>query len=150
MTLEEPIPLPNDFRFNPNPNKWQPTKKLISRTGYFLCINEDGLVYSSIEHVDCNALLQFETVDTGIVTIKGVQSGRYLAFNSKGVLCGVPTKDESCSFHERMKSLYTLYKSEKYSKKKWFLAISKRGRIKNGRKSRTRKKHSQFLPIKDM
>lgn len=142
--------LPTDFEFQPEPQPgWELVKKLFSRTGYHLCIGEGGDVYSTNSETDKYANLELKPIDTGIVCIRGVKSGLYLGFDEKGRLIGMKSMEEACLFHERMiPSYYNVYQCKKYEKKKWYIAISKRGRVKNGKRSKARKKHSHFLPRK--
>uniref|UniRef100_A0A8D2QCH6 Fibroblast growth factor n=1 Tax=Zonotrichia albicollis TaxID=44394 RepID=A0A8D2QCH6_ZONAL len=81
-------------------------------------------------------ILEITAVDVGIVAIKGLFSGRYLAMNKRGRLYASVSFTE-CEFVERIHELgYNTYASRLY----------RTGRPRRGFKTRRTQKSSLFLP----
>ncbi|XP_064608033.1 fibroblast growth factor 9-like [Liolophura sinensis] len=129
------------------PTFWGPRKRLCSRTGFNLCIAPTGKVYGTYKESDKNANLVLESASPGIVSIRGEESNLYLGFNNKGRLVGMAALGEECLFEERiLPIMYSVYLSHKYADKHWYIAINRRGKARNGKRTRLEKKSSHFLP----
>ncbi|KFP24199.1 Fibroblast growth factor 3, partial [Colius striatus] len=106
-------------------------------------------------------ILEITAVDVGIVAIKGLFSGRYLAMNKRGRLYASENYNAECEFVERIHELgYNTYASHLYrtvpnrgaTKRKasaerlWYVSINGKGRPRRGFKTRRTQKSSLFLP----
>ncbi|KFQ22307.1 Fibroblast growth factor 3, partial [Mesitornis unicolor] len=106
-------------------------------------------------------ILEITAVDVGIVAIKGLFSGRYLAMNKRGRLYASENYNAECEFVERIHELgYNTYASRLYqtvpnrpgTKRKasaerlWYVSINGKGRPRRGFKTRRTQKSSLFLP----
>uniref|UniRef100_A0A8C0FUF8 Fibroblast growth factor n=1 Tax=Bubo bubo TaxID=30461 RepID=A0A8C0FUF8_BUBBB len=109
----------------------------------------------------CRGILEITAVDVGIVAIKGLFSGRYLAMNKRGRLYASENYNAECEFVERIHELgYNTYASRLYrtvpsragTKRKasaerlWYVSINGKGRPRRGFKTRRTQKSSLFLP----
>ncbi|KRZ66526.1 Fibroblast growth factor 20, partial [Trichinella papuae] len=132
--------------------------KLYCRTGFHLLINSDGKVNGTHQDHNRFGVLEFLSVAFGLVSIKGKESNRYLCMNSRGRLygsfyfCKIFTVNHSteCIFMEKMlENYYNTYTSCRYSRRrrKWFVALNKRGRPRRGNRSRNKQKYAQFLVL---
>ncbi|RXN16940.1 fibroblast growth factor 3 [Labeo rohita] len=112
-------------------------------------------------------ILEITAVDVGVVAIKGLFSGRYLAMNEKGRLYASEVFNRECEFLERIHELgYNTYASRHHattqppptgsgagggkrrasSKRQWYVSINGKGRPRRGFKTRSTDKASLFLP----
>uniref|UniRef100_G1NC40 Fibroblast growth factor n=1 Tax=Meleagris gallopavo TaxID=9103 RepID=G1NC40_MELGA len=84
-------------------------------------------------------ILEITAVDVGIVAIKGLFSGRYLAMNKRGRLyASLSYSIEDCSFEEEIRpDGYNVYKSKKYG-----ISVSL-----SSAKQRQQFKGKDFLPL---
>uniref|UniRef100_A0A5S6QJ14 Fibroblast growth factor n=1 Tax=Trichuris muris TaxID=70415 RepID=A0A5S6QJ14_TRIMR len=124
--------------------------KLYCRTGYHLLINNDGKVNGTHQDHNRFGVLEFLSVAFGLVSIKGKESNRYLCMNNRGRLYGSITHTTECIFMEKMlENYYNTYTSCRYSRRrrKWFVALNKRGRPRRGNRSRNKQKYAQFLVL---
>ncbi|XP_039260036.2 uncharacterized protein LOC120336422 [Styela clava] len=99
---------------------------------------EDGDEYSEME----------KTSHTfGVVTIRGVKSGRYLCMSKRGKLITKKKlpRDNSCKFVENMTSLhYTSYRSER--DRNWYIGFNgKTGRGKKGKRTSPHQEACKFM-----
>nr|5ZXE_A Chain A, Consensus sequence based basic form of fibroblast growth factor [Homo sapiens] len=123
-------------------------RRLYCRTGGFhLQILPDGRVDGTREDNSPYSLLEIRAVEVGVVAIKGVKSGRYLAMNKKGRLYGSKHFTDECKFKERLlENGYNTYSSAKY-RRGWYVALNKNGRPKKGNRTRRTQKATHFLPL---
>uniref|UniRef100_A0A4X2M7G1 Fibroblast growth factor n=1 Tax=Vombatus ursinus TaxID=29139 RepID=A0A4X2M7G1_VOMUR len=92
------------------------------------------------------SILEITAVEVGIVAIKGLFSGRYLAMNKRGRLYASYYNAE-CEFVERLHELgYNTYASRLYRTRLWYVSINGKGRPRRGFKTRRTQKSSLFLP----
>ncbi|XP_042269166.1 fibroblast growth factor 3 isoform X3 [Thunnus maccoyii] len=111
-------------------------------------------------------IMEITAVDVGVVAIKGLFSGRYLAMNDKGRLYASEVFNKECEFVERIHELgYNTYASRHHSteqplppggsssskrrasaKRQWYVSINGKGRPRRGFKTRSTDKASLFLP----
>ena len=101
-----------------------------------------------------HAVLQLKPVGVGEVKIQGLESGLYLAMNSKGQLYAEEVKysfkrpfhflnlmifqdetNEATVFIESSNGHYLIYLSKKFAHHGWYVGITKEGRGKNGKKT---------------
>uniref|UniRef100_A0AAY4EBW7 Fibroblast growth factor n=1 Tax=Denticeps clupeoides TaxID=299321 RepID=A0AAY4EBW7_9TELE len=123
-------------------------RKLYCATKYHLQIHPNGKIDGSLEEDNPFSILEITAVDVGVVAIKGLFSGRYLAMNQKGRLYEV--FNQECEFLERIHEQgYNTYASRKRhatAKKEWYVSINGKGRPKRGFKTQRTEKASLFLP----
>uniref|UniRef100_A0A8C6CID8 Fibroblast growth factor n=1 Tax=Monodon monoceros TaxID=40151 RepID=A0A8C6CID8_MONMO len=92
------------------------------------------------------SILEITAVEVGVVAIKGLFSGRYLAMNKKGRLYASSYNAE-CEFVERIHELgYNTYASRLYRTRLWYVSVNGKGRPRRGFKTRRTQKSSLFLP----
>ncbi|XP_072321295.1 fibroblast growth factor 3 [Eucyclogobius newberryi] len=141
-------------------------RKLFCATKYHLQIHASGKIDGSLEENNPYSILEITAVDVGVVAIKGLFSGRYLAMNDKGRLYASETFNQECEFVERIHELgYNTYASRHHSteqtphsggagggrrrasiKRQWYVSINGKGRPRRGFKTRSTDKASLFLP----
>uniref|UniRef100_H3D9L9 Fibroblast growth factor n=1 Tax=Tetraodon nigroviridis TaxID=99883 RepID=H3D9L9_TETNG len=134
-------------------------RKLYCATKYHLQIHTNGKIDGSLEDNNPFSILEITAVDVGVVAIKGLFSGRYLAMNDKGRLYASEVFNKECEF-ERIHELgYNTYASRHHSteqplssgrrasvKRQWYISINGKGRPRRGFKTRSTDKASLFLP----
>ncbi|XP_030621016.1 fibroblast growth factor 3 [Chanos chanos] len=142
-------------------------RKLYCATKYHLQIHPNGKIDGSLEENNPFSILEITAVDVGVVAIKGLFSGRYLAMNAKGRLYASEVFNQECEFLERIHELgYNTYASRHHSttqspsagaagggskrrasaKRQWYVSINGKGRPRRGFKTRSTDKASLFLP----
>ncbi|XP_028852755.1 fibroblast growth factor 5 [Denticeps clupeoides] len=120
--------------------------------GFHLQIHPDGRVNGSHEP-DQLSVLELFAISQGVVGIRGVFSGRFLAMNRRGRLHGTETFTDDCKFRERFQeNSYNTYASVSHRNKRtgrdWYVALNKRGKAKMGSSPRVKSQHvsTHFLP----
>ncbi|CAL8364744.1 fibroblast growth factor 3 [Gadus morhua] len=140
-------------------------RKLYCATKYHLQVHPSGRVDGSLEENHQLSIMEITAVDVGVVAIKGIFSGRYLAMNDKGRLYASEVFNRECEFIERIHELgYNTYASRHHSteqpaapgpsgarrrasaKRQWYVSINGKGRPRRGFKTRSTDKASLFLP----
>ncbi|XP_020913111.1 fibroblast growth factor 2 [Exaiptasia diaphana] len=127
--------------------------KLISRKHtLFVSIDQSGKVSAVVNCKNNYTDLEMSTVGVGgLVTIKGVQSGRFLAMNSAGQIYSTKkVTDETVFKNTQLTNGWETFASEKYYISRYydaFLAITRAGKTKNAKKTNQNNKASQFLVI---
>ncbi|KAJ8002691.1 hypothetical protein DPEC_G00161560 [Dallia pectoralis] len=137
-------------------------RKLYCATKYHLQIHPGGKIDGTLEENNPFSILEITAVDVGVVAIKGIFSGRYLAMNEKGRLYASTTFNQECELMERMHELgYNTYASHHFrtspsptstgrrrasAERLWYVSINGKGRPKSGLKTRRTEKASLFLP----
>ncbi|KAK2914285.1 hypothetical protein QQF64_029706 [Cirrhinus molitorella] len=142
-------------------------RKLYCATKYHLQIHPNGKIDGSLDENNPFSILEITAVDVGVVAIKGLFSGRYLAMNEKGRLYASEVFNRECEFLERIHELgYNTYASRHHattqppptgsgagggkrrasSKRQWYVSINGKGRPRRGFKTRSTDKASLFLP----
>ncbi|KAM3850302.1 LOW QUALITY PROTEIN: fibroblast growth factor 3 [Diretmus argenteus] len=140
-------------------------RKLYCATKYHLQIHPSGKIDGSLEEHNPLSIMEITAVDVGVVAIKGIFSGRYLAMNDKGRLYASDVFNKECEFVERIHELgYNTYASRHHSteqpsppggsgtkrrasaKRQWYVSINGKGRPRRGFKTRSTDKASLFLP----
>ncbi|XP_006642716.1 fibroblast growth factor 3 [Lepisosteus oculatus] len=136
-------------------------RKLYCATKYHLQIHPNGKIDGSLEENNPFSILEITAIDVGVVAIKGLFSGRYLAMNKKGRLYASEVYNQDCEFVERIHELgYNTYASRHYrtapqlsegkrrasAERLWYVSINGKGRPRRGFKTRRTEKASLFLP----
>ncbi|XP_026900907.1 fibroblast growth factor 3 [Acinonyx jubatus] len=135
-------------------------RKLYCATKYHLQLHPSGRVNGSLEN-SAYSILEITAVEVGIVAIKGLFSGRYLAMNKRGRLYASESYSAECQFVERIHELgYNTYASRLYrtapsgpgaqrqpsAERLWYVSVNGKGRPRRGFKTRRTQKSSLFLP----
>ncbi|KAF5923736.1 hypothetical protein HPG69_004304 [Diceros bicornis minor] len=135
-------------------------RKLYCATKYHLQLHPNGRVNGSLEN-SAYSILEITAVEVGIVAIKGLFSGRYLAMNKRGRLYASEDYNAECEFVERIHELgYNTYASRLYrtvpsgpgarrqpsAERLWYVSVNGKGRPRRGFKTRRTQKSSLFLP----
>uniref|UniRef100_A0A4W3JFN4 Fibroblast growth factor n=1 Tax=Callorhinchus milii TaxID=7868 RepID=A0A4W3JFN4_CALMI len=136
-------------------------RRLYCATKYHLQIHLNGKIDGTLEKNSVFSILEITAVNVGVVAIKGLFSGRYLAMNKRGRLYASEAYNPECEFVERIHELgYNTYASRAYktlpntagTKRKrsgerlWYVSINGKGRPRRGFKTRRTQKSSLFLP----
>jgi fibroblast growth factor 1 len=83
-----------------------------------------------------NSVLQLIPVGVGEVKIQGLESGLFLAMNSKGQLYAEEDESNDATiFLESSNGHYLNYLSQKYAHFGWYVGVTKEGRGKNGKRT---------------
>ncbi|XP_004627387.1 fibroblast growth factor 3 [Octodon degus] len=135
-------------------------RKLYCATKYHLQLHPSGRVNGSLEN-SAYSILEITAVEVGVVAIKGLFSGRYLAMNRRGRLYASEHYSAECEFVERIHELgYNTYASRLYrtapsgpgarrqpgAERLWYVSVNGKGRPRRGFKTRRTQKSSLFLP----
>ncbi|KAM8812740.1 fibroblast growth factor 3 [Rhynchonycteris naso] len=135
-------------------------RKLYCATKFHLQLHPSGRVNGSLEN-SAYSILEITAVEVGIVAIKGLFSGRYLAMNKRGRLYASEDYNTECEFVERIHELgYNTYASRLYrtapsgpaarrqssAERLWYVSVNGKGRPRRGFKTRRTQKSSLFLP----
>ncbi|XP_072127482.1 fibroblast growth factor 3 [Mobula birostris] len=136
-------------------------RRLYCATKYHLQIHLNGKINGTLEKNSIFSILEITAVDVGVVAIKGLFSGRYLAMNKRGRLYASEVYTPECEFVERIHELgYNTYASRSYrtiptpsgssrrnsAERLWYVSINGKGRPRRGFKTRRTQKSSLFLP----
>ncbi|CAI5799088.1 fibroblast growth factor 22 [Podarcis lilfordi] len=125
-------------------------RRLYSSTHYFLRIGGEGNV-DGTRRVECpDNIVEIRSVRAGIVAIRSVHSGFYLAMNRKGKLYGTKAYTPSCNFVERIEENgYNTYASLlwHHEGRPMFLSLNAKGVPRKGPKTRRQHLSAHFLPM---
>lgn len=136
-------------------------RRLYCATKYHLQIHLNGRIDGTLEKNSIFSILEITAVDVGVVAIKGLFSGRYLAMNRRGRVFASEVYTPECEFVERIHELgYNTYASRSYktapssagsrrrnsAERLWYVSINGKGRPRRGFKTRKTQKSSLFLP----
>ncbi|XP_046907118.1 LOW QUALITY PROTEIN: fibroblast growth factor 22 [Hypomesus transpacificus] len=125
-------------------------RRLYSANRFFLCIDKAGKVDGTRRKNYAESLLEIRSVKVGVVAIKSVSTGLYLAMSKKGTLFGSAKYSPSCKFKERIEENgYNTYASVrwKHGGRQMFVSLNGRGKPRRGHKARRRHPSTHFLPM---
>ncbi|XP_013860020.1 fibroblast growth factor 22 [Austrofundulus limnaeus] len=125
-------------------------RRLYSANKFFLCIDKTGKVDGTRRKSYADSLMEIRSVSVGVVAIKSVSNGLYLAMSKKGTLFGSVKYSPSCKFKERIEENgYNTYASLrwKHGGRQMFVSLNGRGKPRRGHKARRRHPSTHFLPM---
>ncbi|XP_024121144.1 fibroblast growth factor 22 [Oryzias melastigma] len=125
-------------------------RRLYSANRFFLCIDKTGKVDGTRRKNYADSLMEIRSVSVGVVAIKSVSTGLYLAMSKKGTLFGSVKYSASCKFKERIEENgYNTYASLrwKHGGRQMFVSLNGRGKPRRGHKARRRHPSTHFLPM---
>ncbi|XP_026103531.1 fibroblast growth factor 22-like [Carassius auratus] len=125
-------------------------RRLYSANKFFLCIDKTGKVDGTRRKNYPDSLMEIRSVSVGVVAIKSVSTGLYLAMSKKGTLFGSVRYSPSCKFKERIEENgYNTYASLrwKHRGRQMFVSLNGRGKPRRGHKARRRHPSTHFLPM---
>ncbi|XP_038596342.1 fibroblast growth factor 22 [Tachyglossus aculeatus] len=125
-------------------------RRLYSSTHFFLHIDPSGKVEGTRWKECPNSIVEIRSVRVGVVAIKSVHTGFYLAMNRKGKLYGTREYNPNCKFKERIEENgYNTYASLRWRHegRQMFLALNGKGAPRQGGKTRRQHLSTHFLPI---
>ncbi|CAD6188197.1 unnamed protein product [Caenorhabditis auriculariae] len=98
------------------------------------------------------SIVDFVSVAMGLVSIRGVQTQRFVCMDSQGKLYATPLSNYSaeCVFlEEMMENYYNVYSSCSYGTRQrpWFMELRRSGKPRRGPNTRKRRKASHFLVV---
>ncbi|XP_030863675.1 fibroblast growth factor 22 isoform X1 [Gorilla gorilla gorilla] len=125
-------------------------RRLFSSTHFFLRVDPGGRVQGTRWRHGQDSILEIRSVHVGVVVIKAVSSGFYVAMNHRGRLYGSRLYTVDCRFRERIEENgHNTYASQRWHRRgqPMFLALDRRGGPRPG--GRTRRYHlsAHFLPV---
>ncbi|XP_068775636.1 fibroblast growth factor 22 [Struthio camelus] len=125
-------------------------RRLFSATRFFLRIDGSGGVEGTRWRERPGSIVEIRSVRVGVVAIRAVHTGFYLAMNKQGRLYGSKEFSPSCAFQERIEENgYNTYASRRWRHRGrlMFLSLNGRGRPQPGRRTRRRHLATHFLPL---
>uniref|UniRef100_A0A8C8RPQ6 Fibroblast growth factor n=1 Tax=Pelusios castaneus TaxID=367368 RepID=A0A8C8RPQ6_9SAUR len=125
-------------------------RRLFSATHFFLHFGSSGKVDGTRRKECVNSIVEIRSVRVGVVAIKSVHTGFYLAMNKKGQVYGSKEFNPDCQFKERIEENgYNTYASLRWRHegRPMFLALNGKGRPLQGGKTRHRHLSAHFLPL---
>ncbi|XP_030086117.2 fibroblast growth factor 22 isoform X3 [Serinus canaria] len=125
-------------------------RRLFSATRFFLRIDGGGGVEGTRWRERPGSIVEIRSVRVGVVAIRAVHTGFYLAMNKRGRLYGSKEFSPNCKFTERIEENgYNTYASLRWRHRgrPMFLSLNSKGRPQRG--GRTRRQHlsTHFLPM---
>ncbi|XP_019368696.1 PREDICTED: fibroblast growth factor 22 [Gavialis gangeticus] len=125
-------------------------RRLYSSTHFFLRIDGAGAVAGTRWKEAPSNIVEIRSVRVGVVAIKSVHTGFYLAMNKKGKLYGSRAYNPNCKFKERIEENgYNTYASLRWRHqgRQMFLSLNGKGVPRRGDKTRRQHLSTHFLPM---
>ncbi|XP_046697943.1 fibroblast growth factor 10b [Silurus meridionalis] len=125
-------------------------RKLYSFQKFFLRIDHTGRVTGTRSRDDAHTILEITSVDVGVVAIRSLSTGYYIAMNRRGEVYGEREFGVNCRLQERIEENgYNTYASAQWQKRHrvMFISLNANGKPLRGRKTHRRNTNTHFLPI---
>uniref|UniRef100_A0A8B9IXN4 Fibroblast growth factor n=1 Tax=Amazona collaria TaxID=241587 RepID=A0A8B9IXN4_9PSIT len=125
-------------------------RRLFSATRFFLRIDGSGSVEGTRWRERPGSIVEIRSVRVGVVAIRAVNTGFYLAMNKRGRLYGSKEFSPNCKFTERIEENgYNTYAALRWRHRgrPMFLSLNSKGRPQRGGKTRRQQLSTHFLPM---
>uniref|UniRef100_A0A8V5H826 Fibroblast growth factor n=1 Tax=Melopsittacus undulatus TaxID=13146 RepID=A0A8V5H826_MELUD len=125
-------------------------RRLFSATRFFLRIDGSGGVEGTRWRERPGSIVEIRSVRVGVVAIRAVHTGFYLAMNKRGRLYGSKEFSPNCKFMERIEENgYNTYAALRWRHRgrPMFLSLNSKGRPRRGGKTRRQQLSTHFLPM---
>ncbi|KAM6294784.1 fibroblast growth factor 22 [Aegotheles albertisi] len=125
-------------------------RRLFSATRFFLRIDGGGGVEGTRCRERPGSIVEIRSVRVGVVAIRAVHTGFFLAMNKQGRLYGSKEFSPNCKFTERIEENgYNTYASLRWRHRgrPMFLSLNSKGRPRRGGKTRRQHLSTHFLPM---
>ncbi|XP_018586394.1 fibroblast growth factor 22-like [Scleropages formosus] len=125
-------------------------RRLYSANKFFLSIDSMGRVRGNRHGNQTDSLLEIRSVSMGVVVIRSVSTGLYLAMSKKGALYGSAKYTADCQFRERIEENgYNTYAALRWRRgdRPMFVSLGGRGRPRGGHRTRRKHRSAHFLPM---
>ncbi|XP_006876765.1 PREDICTED: fibroblast growth factor 22 [Chrysochloris asiatica] len=125
-------------------------RRLFSSTHFFLRVDHGGRVQGTRWRHSPDSIVEIRSVRVGVVVIKAVYAGFYVAMNRRGRLYGSRVYTGDCRFQERIEENgYNTYAALRWRHRgrPMFLALDGRGAPRRGSRTRRHHQSTHFLPV---
>ncbi|XP_055408697.1 fibroblast growth factor 22 isoform X3 [Bubalus kerabau] len=125
-------------------------RRLFSSTHFFLLVDPSGRVQGTRWRDNPDSVLEIRSIRVGVVVLKAVHSGFYVAMNRLGRLYGSRFCAAHCRFRERIEENgYNTYASVRWRHqgRPMFLALDGRGAPRLGGRTQQHHPSTLFLPV---
>ncbi|XP_067050965.1 fibroblast growth factor 1-like isoform X3 [Acropora muricata] len=125
--------------------------RLFGRVGLFLHVNANGTVSGSLNQNSQFVKFEIQSFGPSIVRVKNVETGKFLAINSKGILQTRSDGSIDCLFYQNHEeNLFVSFASFKYYMREqydMFLSIKRNGEVKQPTSTLPGQDSIQFLAL---
>ncbi|XP_054835429.1 fibroblast growth factor 22 [Eublepharis macularius] len=125
-------------------------RRLYSSTHFFLHIDSTGKVEGTRWKKCPYSIVEIRSVHVGVVAIRSIHSGFYLAMNRKGKIYGTKVYSLNCKFKERIEENgFNTYASLHWHHegRQMFLSLNGKGIPRQGTKTYRQHLSTHFLPM---
>uniref|UniRef100_A0A3Q2H9G5 Fibroblast growth factor n=2 Tax=Equus TaxID=9789 RepID=A0A3Q2H9G5_HORSE len=125
-------------------------RRLFSSTHFFLGVDPSGRVQGTRWRHSPDSVLEIRSLRVGVVALKAVHTGFYVAMSRRGRLYGSRVCTAHCSFRERIEENgYNTYASVRWRHRgrPMFLALDGQGAPRRGGRTRVHHLSTHFLPV---
>ncbi|XP_076977540.1 fibroblast growth factor 22 [Tamandua tetradactyla] len=125
-------------------------RRLFSSTHFFLRVDPDGRVQGTRWRHGPDSIVEIRSVRVGVVVMKAVHAGFYVAMDQRGHVYGSRVYTGDCRFRERIEENgYNTYAAQhwRYRGRPMFLALDGRGAPQRGRRTQRHHLSTHFLPV---
>ncbi|XP_020610812.1 fibroblast growth factor 1-like [Orbicella faveolata] len=125
--------------------------RLFGRVGLFLHCNVNGTVSGSLNQLSMFVKFELQSFGPSIVRIRSIETGNFLAIDSKGVLQTKKNATDECLFYQNHEeNLFVSFASFKYYMNEhydMFISIKKNGEVKQATSTLPGQDAIQFIAL---
>ncbi|KAJ7363451.1 hypothetical protein OS493_009605 [Desmophyllum pertusum] len=125
--------------------------RLFGRVGLFLYCNSNGTVSGSLSQLSNFVKFELQSFGPSIVRIRSIESGKFLAIDSKGVLQTKKTATDECLFYQNHEeNLFVSFASFKYYMSEhydMFISVKRNGEVKQATSTLPGQDAIQFIAL---
>ncbi|KAI5758107.1 FGF22 [Gulo gulo luscus] len=125
-------------------------RRLFSSTHFFLRVDTSGRVQGTRWRHGADSIIEIRSIRVGVVVLKAVHTGFYVAMNRRGRLYGSRVYTAHCRFQERIEENgYNTYASLRWRHRgqPMFLALDGQGAPRHGGRTQRHHLSTHFLPV---